>query len=96
MLRVGEQSFECLVYDLSPGGARVELCEPRNLDTGTEVALQLAGLDQIASEVRHSQDRVLGLMFLHDSVQQVEIASYMLARRLATPPAVVVGHPKGD
>ena len=75
MLRVGEQSFECLVYDLSPGGARVELCEPRNLDTGTEVALQLAGLDQIASEVRHSQDRVLGLMFLHDSVQQVEIAS---------------------
>ena len=25
IVRIGEQSFECVVYDLSPGGARVTL-----------------------------------------------------------------------
>ena len=96
MLRVGEQRFECLVYDLSPGGARVKLREPRDLDVGTEVALQLAELDKIASEVRHSQGGVLGLMFLHDSDQHVQIASYMLAQRLAIPHASVKSKSKGD
>ncbi len=96
MLRVGEQRFECLVYDLSPGGARVELRESQHPDVGTEVVLQLAGLDQIASEVRHSQGGVLGLMFLHDSDQQVQIASYMLAQRLAIPHASVKSKSKGD
>lgn len=96
MLLVGEQSFECLLYDLSPGGARVELGEPRDLDIGAEVALQLAGLDQIASEIRHLQGGVLGLMFLHDSDQQMQIASYMLAQRLAIPHAAVTSRSKGD
>ena len=96
MLRVGEQHFECLVYDLSPGGARVELRESQYPDIGSEVVLQLGGLDQIASEVRHSQGGVLGLMFLHDSDQHVQIASYMLAQRLAIPHAALKSKSKGD
>ncbi len=96
MLQVGEQGFECLVYDLSLGGARVELREPRDLDIGTEVALQLAELDQISSEVRHSQGGVLGLMFLLDSDQQVQLASYMLAQRLAIPHVAAEGRSKSD
>ena len=42
IVRIGEQRFECVVYDLSPGGARVTLREPLDLDIGTEVALKLA------------------------------------------------------
>ena len=92
----GERPVDLHLRGLEALGARIELREPRDLDIGTEVALGLAELDQIASEVRHSQDGVLGLMFLHDSDQQVQIASYMLAQRLAIPHAAVKSRSKGD
>ena len=82
VVRVGDQSFKCVVFDLSPGGARVKLRGPLELDIGTKVELALEGLEEIVSEVRHSQGDVLGLMFLHDSDEQVRLASYMLAQRL--------------
>ena len=78
---IGDQAVECLVQDLSPGGARIQLSESKAIAVGTELRLDLESFSAIPAEVRYSADGTLGLMFLHDEEAEVALARFLVSIR---------------
>jgi hypothetical protein len=79
-LRLAERTFTCLVHDLSPGGARIDLTGTEAPAIGTEVVLTMDGYGSISSEVRYAEGGELGLRFIHDSADEVRLARFLVAQ----------------
>ncbi len=82
---IGDQAVECLVQDLSPAGARIQLLESKTVAVGTQIRLNLESFSAIPAEVRYSADGTLGLMFLHDEDAEVELARFLVSIRPERP-----------
>lgn len=61
-LEVGRHDFDCQIWNMSLGGARVRLDMP--IKDGAKVMLSIAGRGDIPAKVRWSDDRAAGLEFL--------------------------------
>ncbi len=82
---IGDQATECLVQDLSPAGARIQLSEIKSVAIGTQIRLDLESFSAIPAEVRYSADGTRGLMFLHDEDAEVELARFLVSIRPERP-----------
>jgi hypothetical protein len=68
---------KCMVYDVSPSGARVTLGEG-SLPVGARLDFELPGYGPIPSELCYDRDGYQGLMFLHDEAEEVEVARHLV------------------
>jgi len=68
----------CLLFDISPGGARLRVIDGATPPVDTEVFVDLEGYGQIPAVVRHSAANIIGLMFLHDEADQVRLARWLI------------------
>ncbi len=78
-LQVVDDLFPCNVYDLSPGGAGIEMPDDQKLTVGTRLDFELQGYGKIPAEVRYEKDGYLGLMFLHDQDDALKVGRYLVA-----------------
>lgn len=60
-LKFGEHSFDCQIWNISFGGAKVNVGLP--FAEGTEVTLTLEGKGQFTGKVMWQSDRNLGIQF---------------------------------
>jgi PilZ domain len=84
-LQFGATQLACRVFDVSPGGARVQLREGEAPRAGTELDLVLDDFGRIPCEIRHGATGVLGLMFLHDEEAELRLARFLIGLKPARP-----------
>ena len=71
--------FPCNVYDLSPGGAGIDLPGGQKIAVGTRLDFELPGYGAIPAEVHYDKDGYLGLMFLQDAEGALGVGRYLIA-----------------
>ena len=69
--------FPCNVFDLSAGGAGIDLPGGPKFAVGTHLDFELPGYGAIPAEVRYDKDGYLGLMFLHGADGEFEVGRYL-------------------
>ncbi len=79
ILTIAERDHDCDIYDLSPGGARIQLIGADALSLGTRVRFDLPSFSTIPSEIRYNMSGFLGLMFLLEEAEEVALARHMVA-----------------
>jgi hypothetical protein len=77
----GDAAYPCAVYDVSPGGARVQMARAGDLEVGRLVLFDLEGYGVIPAEVRHVEGGFVGLRFTYDAAEEVEFARYLVTTR---------------
>lgn len=77
-LDVDDNPHYCLLYDISPRGARLRIVDGATPKVDADVVLDLEGYGRIPAVVRHSAAGVVGLMFLHDDSAQEHVARWLL------------------
>lgn len=70
--------FDCIVADISVGGAMLEGDLP--LAAGSEIALGFDSLIGVMAEVVHQGDGFLGVRFVHNAAQRRLIAAWIRAK----------------
>ena len=78
-LQIASEVLSCNVYDLSPGGAGIDLPDTQTIAIGTRLDFELPGYGVIPAEVRYDKDGYLGLMFLHNADGELEVGRYLVA-----------------
>ena len=78
---VDDEPRFCAIYDISPGGARVQVAEGDEVAIGRQVMLEVDGFGEIPAEVRHSAHGFLGLRFTYEPEEEVEFARHLVASR---------------
>ncbi len=69
---------DCLVRDISPGGAQVEFDGAENLSVNVKLVLELDGAAPLVAEVRSNPEGRLGLSFLHDAEGEEALARWLM------------------
>jgi len=76
-------TFYCLIYDITPAGARLRVVSGGELAPNADVFLDLEGYGQIPALVRHSSQDNVGLQFLHDERGEAQLHDWLFAVRPA-------------
>jgi chromosome partitioning protein len=76
-LVIGETTVDCVVHDISAGGALVAV--DRALKVGDHVTLSLASIGRLPAEVRHCDGGRAGLRFIIDPKQQLFLVKHLSA-----------------
>lgn len=79
-------AWACSVYDLSPGGACVEVPHREQIPAGSHVEFQLPGYGAIPADVRYIDGNYLGLVFRHDANDEIAVGRYLAAIELSRRP----------
>jgi hypothetical protein len=69
--------FDCVVHDISAGGALIMASLP--LKVGDIVSLTLESIDDLAAEVRHREEDRVGLRFKIEPKQQLSLVKSLSA-----------------
>lgn len=77
VLIVGDGRIDCVVHDISAGGALVAIDRP--LGVGDTVTLALDSIGKLPAEVRHSDGGRAGLRFIIDPKQQLFLVKHLSA-----------------
>jgi chromosome partitioning protein len=77
VLIVGDGTIDCVVHDISAGGALVAIDRP--LGVGETVTLALDSIGKLPAEVRHSDGGRAGLRFIIDPKQQLFLVKHLSA-----------------
>lgn len=85
VLRSGSKSYQCVVLDISPGGAAIWTEASAEVPEGAEVQFTPDGHEALPAEVVRLSGGVLGLMFLIDEAPRRALAAWLTARRQAAP-----------
>jgi hypothetical protein len=72
-----DRVFDCVVHDISAGGALIMASLP--LKVGDIVSLTLESIDDLAAEVRHREDDRVGLRFKIEPRQQLSLVKSLSA-----------------
>ena len=75
------KTLYCLIYDITPAGARLRVVAGGELLAGRKVSIDLEGYGQIPAEVRHSTLGVAGLAFLHGANDEARFAHWLARLR---------------
>jgi len=76
-LVVGNGEVDCIVHDISAGGALIRV--GRDVKVGETVTLVLNGIGRLPAEVRHREDDRAGLRFVLDPKQQLGLVKNLSA-----------------
>lgn len=85
-VQVSGQDRPCIVRDLSPGGAGLEVTSGGPLAPGDQVVLSLEPFGAIAAEIRYAMGGRNGLMFLQDAAGEARLARLLLSHKPARAP----------
>lgn len=85
-VQVSGQDRPCIVRDLSPGGAGLEVTSGEPLAPGTDVVLSLEPFGAIPAEVRYATSGRNGLMFHQDAAGEARMARLLLSLKPARSP----------
>jgi hypothetical protein len=75
------KTLYCLIYDITPAGARLRVVAGGDLIQARKVSIDLEGYGQIPAEVRHSALGVAGLAFLHGANDETRFAHWLTRLR---------------
>ncbi|HKF70489.1 MAG TPA: PilZ domain-containing protein [Stellaceae bacterium] len=81
----GARRFDCVVVDLSLGGARIHLAQP--LAKGELVTLVLDRLGALRAEVAWQEEQSIGLSFVDDAKSIAAMIGNRLPLQVKTPTA---------
>ena len=79
----GQNSYRCVVLDISPGGAAIWTASSDDVPEGAEVNFEPSGHSSLAAEVVRMRGGVLGLMFLIDNEARSRLADWLDGLRQA-------------
>ena len=74
---VGDGQVDCVVHDISAGGALIAVS--RTLKVGETVILALDSIGKLPAEIRHSDGGRAGLRFIIDPKQQLFLVKHLSA-----------------
>jgi chromosome partitioning protein len=77
VLVINDASFDCVVHDISAGGALVFF--QGSLSVGDRVTLSLESIGKLPAEVRHREGGRAGLRFIVDPKQQLFLVKHLSA-----------------
>jgi chromosome partitioning protein len=77
VLIVGDGQVDCVVHDISAGGALIAVS--RALKVGENVTLALDSIGKLPAEIRHSDGGRAGLRFIIDPKQQLFLVKHLSA-----------------
>ncbi len=77
VLIINDGNIDCVVHDISAGGALVAVNRPLNI--GESVTLALESIGKLPAEVRHSDGGRAGLRFIIDPKQQLFLVKHLSA-----------------
>lgn len=89
ILIVGDGQVDCVVHDISAGGALVAV--DRSLKVGDSVTLALDSIGKLPAEVRHCDGGRAGLRFIIDPKQQLFLVKHLSAVIAASSTTVANG-----
>lgn len=81
----GAQRYDCVVVDLSLGGARIHLTQP--MTKGETVTLKLDRLGLLRAEVVWQEEQSIGLRFVDDAKSIADIIGNRLPLETRAPTA---------
>ena len=92
ILMVGDGQVDCVVHDISAGGALIAVS--RTLKVGETVILALDSIGKLPAEIRHSDGGRAGLRFIIDPKQQLFLVKHLSAviAAASTTVAAADGH----
>src|SRR5262249_45174426 len=93
ILIVGDEQVDCVVHDISAGGALIAV--RRTLKVGETVTLALESIGKLRAEVRHSEGGRAGLCFIVDPKQQLFLVKHLSAVIAAASTTVPPGDSHG-
>ena len=88
-LEVGNKRYDCVVVDLSLGGARLHYSEP--VSKGEHVVLVLERIGNLNAEVVWHEERSIGLRFTDDSQHIVQLLGGRLPLTSSPMPSAATG-----
>jgi hypothetical protein len=68
---------DCLVHNISPGGACVEFQDAGKLSAFDKISFQLVGQAPIVSEIRCANDNKVGIAFLQGAANEQKLARWL-------------------
>jgi chromosome partitioning protein len=77
VLLIGDGQVDCVVHDISAGGALIAVS--RTLKVGETVILALDSIGKLPAEIRHSDGGRAGLRFIIDPKQQLFLVKHLSA-----------------
>jgi chromosome partitioning protein len=77
VLLLGDGQIDCVVHDISAGGALIAISRP--LKVGDNVTLSLDSIGKLPAEVRHCDGGRAGLRFIIDPKQQLFLVKHLSA-----------------
>jgi hypothetical protein len=76
-IKLGDKEYDCVVHDISAGGALIMASLP--FKVGDIVFLKLESIDDLTSEVRHREEDRVGLRFKIEPRQQLSLVKSLSA-----------------
>jgi chromosome partitioning protein len=76
-IKLGDKEYDCVVHDISAGGALIMASVP--FKVGDIVSLKLETIDDLTAEVRHREDDRVGLRFKIEPRQQLSLVKSLSA-----------------
>ncbi|MFM9844207.1 MAG: PilZ domain-containing protein [Dongiaceae bacterium] len=76
-IKLGDKEYDCVVHDISAGGALIMANLP--FKVGDVVFLKLESIDDLTSEVRHREEDRVGLRFKIEPRQQLSLVKSLSA-----------------
>lgn len=76
-----KRSFACILHDISPVGAQIEVLGRTRVKPGSKTQLELAGYGRLPARVRRVTGSTLGLEFAHDDAHAAGLARYLISQR---------------
>jgi hypothetical protein len=76
-IKLGDKEYDCVVHDISAGGALIMANLP--FKVGDIVFLKLESIDDLTSEVRHREEDRVGLRFKIEPRQQLSLVKSLSA-----------------
>jgi chromosome partitioning protein len=89
ILMVGDSQVDCVVHDISAGGALIAVS--RTMKVGETVILALDSIGKLPAEIRHSDGGRAGLRFIIDPKQQLFLVKHLSAVIAAASTTVPTG-----
>jgi len=89
ILIVGDGQVDCVVHDISAGGALIAVS--KSLKVGESVTLSLDSIGKLPAEIRHCDGGRAGLRFIIDPKQQLFLVKHLSAVIAAASTTVAAG-----
>lgn len=83
---IGIRSIDCAIHDLSPSGARIEIAGDLPVRIGDRVRIEMFEFGWLDTVARSVEGRRIGVEFILDEEDMVELARFMISLRVAQRP----------